>query len=302
MKGHANFRSIQLDNHFGITDQAIIREADALFSTLRATEGLPKGAFDQAHLKSIHKHLLGDMYPWAGDFRKDSIQVGDHYAESVAPPALVEMEVGRVLKALGNEDPQGMTLSEFSAKMANYYVKLYAISPFADGNARAIRSLLDAYSEQNGMQIKWGEMPAEAFHAATRQALQGNHEGIRQMFRAAVDYEDLADKFAISAIQEKIVQIRQKVGLNDQHMPSNMSASSEHVKRFAHYAVQVASKDLEMYAKGSKQTLRDWESTSIQADADNHLKRGADSPSVLREALSKIAQDEAKPKPKYPRL
>lgn len=302
MKGHANFRSIQLQNNFGIKDQAIIREADALFSTLRATEGLPAGNFDKQHLKSIHQHLLGDLYPWAGQFRSTQIQVGDHYADSVAPPALVEMETDRVLGELAKEQPNGMPLAEFSNKMAYYYVKLYAISPFADGNARAVRSLLDAYSEKHGMQIKWGDIPAEAFHAATREAIQGKIEPIKTLFRAAVDFEDLADKFGVSAIETKIQSIKAKVGLSEQQMPSTLSASSENVRRFAGYAAALAKQDLQSYAEGKANTFRDWETTSIQADKEHHLNRNQASSKLLRETLDRMTDSKPATRPKMPGL
>ena len=191
MKGHNNFRPIQLQNNFGLNDQAVIGEAEALFTTMAAIQGMPTGDFGVEHFKSIHKHILGDMYPWAGEFRTAKLSVGDGYADSSAPPALLEMEVGRVLTSLQAEPAESMNAVEFADKMAMYYGKLYALSPFPDGNARASRFMIDAFAEKHQMQVSWEKVPAEAFHAAVKQSLNGNSAGLRQVFRVMTDHQDL---------------------------------------------------------------------------------------------------------------
>ncbi len=42
----------------------------------RIAEGVPKGSFDLAHLRAIHRHLFQDVYDWAGELRTVEIFKG----------------------------------------------------------------------------------------------------------------------------------------------------------------------------------------------------------------------------------
>jgi cell filamentation protein len=37
----------------------------------------PKGEFDAAHLKAIHRHLFQDVYEWAGRTRDEPVTLSD---------------------------------------------------------------------------------------------------------------------------------------------------------------------------------------------------------------------------------
>jgi len=38
---------------------------------------MPRGDFDLAHLRAIHRHLFQDIYEWAGELRAVEISKGD---------------------------------------------------------------------------------------------------------------------------------------------------------------------------------------------------------------------------------
>lgn len=288
MKGNASFREAQLENNFGLTDQAIIREADAIFSTLRQTEGMPEGNFDADHLKRIHQHLLGDMYPWAGKFRTAGLKIGSALTEVAAPADKLEVVTNKALARLTQIKPETMDVAEYAVEISKVYMDLYKASPFPDGNARAARGLIDAFSEKHEMQIQWSKIPGEAFHAAVQQSLSGNDEGIQAVFRSAADYVCLAEKFGTDPIQKKINEIRSNVGLRDELMPSILKATSDHLTKFAGYAIEVAKNDLKAYARGERNTIRDWESTSIKAEVSNHLEHNGSHQGVAM--LNRIMQ------------
>lgn len=300
MKGHSNFRAIQLQNNYGLTDQAVIGEAETLFTTMAAIQGMPKGDFGVAHFKAIHKHILGDMYPWAGEFRNAKLSVGDNYAESSAPPALLEMEVGRVLTSLQSEPADAMNAVELADKMAMYYSKLYALSPFPDGNARAARFMVDAFAEAHQMQVSWEKVPAEAFHAAVKQSLNGNAHGLRQVFRAMTDYQDLYALHSVDAIQGKVAEIAVAAGLRDGYMPTQQIASHQDLGKLASYVKMRLSEDLKAYASGGN-TLRDWDKTSIQHELHGKVDRQSTGPEALSRALTNMQRPGA-PRSKSPGL
>jgi len=57
-------------NLLGITDANRLAAADVDFAYRRTVELFSRpalGRFDLAHLRAIHRHLFGDVYPWAGE-------------------------------------------------------------------------------------------------------------------------------------------------------------------------------------------------------------------------------------------
>jgi fido (protein-threonine AMPylation protein) len=46
------------------------------FGTSHLGQG-PKGEFDTAYLKAIHRHLFQDVYEWAGRTRDDRVMLSD---------------------------------------------------------------------------------------------------------------------------------------------------------------------------------------------------------------------------------
>lgn len=291
MKAHTNFRHCQYDNHFGLRDEAIIREAETIFTTLAAMKGMPDGDFGIEHFKAIHKHVLGDMYGWAGTFRTAEMAVGGNYGKA-APVGVIELETKRVLSALKKENPREMSVVEFADKMALYYKRLYEISPFPDGNARAARFLLDKFADVNDMQIKWEDVPAEAFHAAMQNSMKGDHGALKQLFRVMTDFKDLADLYSTNAISDKIQQIATQVGLTADRMPSMalLGSSQSDIIKLAHYSQQVVTKDLEQLAKGGP-TMRDWNRTSIQNEVNNTVGSTESNQAALNRVLSEIKTD-----------
>ena len=272
MKSHGNFRAIQLDNKFGITDQFVIAEAETLFSTMAAIEGIPEGNFDIDHLKAIHKHILGDMYEWAGEFRTAKISVGAGHIESVAPPALIEREVGRVLKDMRNDKVVDMPAHEFADRLAGYFTRLYAISPFPDGNARAARYFIDKFADQHDMEVRWDEVPADAFATAVEKSLAGNSGGLRTLMRHVTDYKDLYDMHSVDSIKSKVSGIVEQAGLTGRVLPSQEIASHLDLQQMAAFAKLEITRDLERFATGQN-TARDWFNTSARHDIESQHDR-----------------------------
>ncbi|ENA26971.1 hypothetical protein HMPREF1487_09450 [Pseudomonas sp. HPB0071] len=303
MKGHDNFRAIQLNNNFQLSDKAIIREAEALFTTMAAVEGMPEGDYGIDHLKRIHKHLLGEMYPWAGDLRTTDIIVGDGYSSASAPAPLVEMELGRVLGRLQQESFSTLTPAEFAERMATYYIQIYKVSPFADGNARAARFLLEKCADDHDFEINWKSIPSEAFQAATSLALNGDVRALRQIFKGITEYKDLAAHYTIDAVAQKMGEIVATSGLRQELSPATLQRAD--FKTLQELAAHIRSQlrdDLQRYATGDPNTERDWEKTSIKFESENTNHKASGS-QQLRDALNHFAASSTSTlKPRYPGL
>ena len=59
-----------LINRLGIRDPAELQRVEAAVTLRRLAqvEAEPlAGRYDLAHLKAFHRHIFGDLYPWAGE-------------------------------------------------------------------------------------------------------------------------------------------------------------------------------------------------------------------------------------------
>src|SRR5690606_23606051 len=131
------------------------------------------------------------------------------------------------------EPVESMPVTAFAAKLAYYYSKLYALSPFPDGNARASRFLIDAFADKHEMQVSWDKVPSEAFHAAVKQSLAGNSAGLKKVFEWITDHQDLYTKHSLDAIQTTKSKIVQAAGLRSEYMPSHAIATHQDLGQLA---------------------------------------------------------------------
>ena len=83
-----------LHNRLGLRDQEALDAFEAEATAQRFSEPLPIGRFGVAHYRAVHRHLFGDVFPWAGRFRRVRIAKGgsmfcypEHITSEMARPA-----------------------------------------------------------------------------------------------------------------------------------------------------------------------------------------------------------------------
>ena len=117
-----------------------------------------KGRFTKAHLLRLHRFLFEDVYPFAGNLRREQIRKGDTL---FYPPGLIDREL-RLFRdiheraMLYEKDPQAQ-IRNLSYVMAN----LNIIHPFREGNGRCIRELIRCMALEYGLLINWGNTNQE---------------------------------------------------------------------------------------------------------------------------------------------
>lgn len=287
MHGHGHFREIQYDNNFGLRDSFVINEAETILTVLASAEGAPEGNLDMEHFKAIHKHLLGDMYPWAGQLRSEDHWVGQNRVKSPSPGALVEQDTKRVLDNMSREPFSQMKQSEFADKLATYYTQLYRISPFPDGNARATRMLIDSVADKHDMQIEWSKLPNGALNVAAEEAVAGNANKLKTLMRHIVEPLDLFEMYSIKSVKSRTDHIVLTSGLSDQVLPTEALASAEDVIKLARHAKLEVVRSLGDYAAQGFSAFRNWDMTSIehQQQADKVRQSGA---SQIKEVMAQL--------------
>ncbi len=71
-----------LRNRLDIRDAVELEVAERQFVAQRLLEPVAAGDFDLDHLKAIHRHLLQDVYAWAGEIRTVEIAKGESRFQS----------------------------------------------------------------------------------------------------------------------------------------------------------------------------------------------------------------------------
>lgn len=152
-----------LKNKLDIRDPALLRKVEADLSTARQAEifHIPvAGRFTATHLCNIHRKLLGDIYSFAGHFRREDIAKGPTRFVTYSQ---IKEKLQRLLGQLQQEKwLENVPFEAFAARSAYYMAELNYIHPFREGNGRAIREFMRLLFLHNGYVVQWDAVDVEA--------------------------------------------------------------------------------------------------------------------------------------------
>ncbi len=110
---------------------------NALAKYLRGSINNPTKWFHVTELKTIHKSMLGNVWEWAGTYRKSNTSIGVN--PSLIPTQLAELCID---VRSWMEHPVELTFIEMAARIHH---RLVFIHPFENGNGRFSRLLSDRF-------------------------------------------------------------------------------------------------------------------------------------------------------------
>jgi cell filamentation protein len=175
-----------LRNTLGITDPHELEPHIARLSYWRVAELLVtpvKGHFDIPHLRSIHRHIFQDVFPWAGDLREVTTSRTNSF--SFPPPQFLILSLETLFTNLRKEDHlKHLERDRFILRAAHYLGELNAIHPFREGNGRAQREFIRTLALTAGHPISWKNLTAEENNEASRISFAtGNTTGLAAILR-----------------------------------------------------------------------------------------------------------------------
>ena len=133
------------------------RGEEERLSKLKALELFESGELDSlkpgtfASLSRIHAHLLGDVYPFAGEVRTENIAKGNF---RFAPVSYWETSLQHI---------EAMPQSAFD-EIIEKYVEMNVAHPFREGNGRSMRIWLDGILKKElGRVIDWSRVDKQDY-------------------------------------------------------------------------------------------------------------------------------------------
>ena len=164
--------STVLRNRLGLRDEAALDAYEAEQVTQRLVEPLPSGRLSVTHYRAIHRHVFGDVYPWAGQLRRVRIAKG---GSMFCYPEHIQAELARVFGTLRDIGYlAGLPAGAFAEGAAHFLAELNAIHPFRDGNGRTQLAFMATLANAAGHTLDFQRLDPEAFLAAMIASFQGD--------------------------------------------------------------------------------------------------------------------------------
>ena len=184
-----------LKNKLNIDDYDELRqaEADIGFLKLIDIDKIDVTTFDEELLKNIHRHIFGDIFEWAGEYRtiplfKEEL-VLPRYSIPYTNPQDIHNELQKKLAELNGMSWTDMSPDEIATIFVRKIALLWRVHPFRDGNTRTMLSFSYLYAKEHGFPLD-----IETFTDNLNRKY--NHSGIVQKY-------SIRDKFVLACLDDK---------------------------------------------------------------------------------------------------
>lgn len=152
--------------------------------------------YDEAHrftardICEIHRHWLGEIYEWAGQFRQVNVSKGEFpFAAAARVPDLMEKFESDVLAR--STPCKSKDRAAIARALAVTHVELVLIHPFREGNGRAARVLSILMALQAGLPplnfSSIAEEKKEEYFAAVQAGLDKNYAPMERLFTEIIE-------------------------------------------------------------------------------------------------------------------
>jgi cell filamentation protein len=183
-------------NKLGATtfDQLEQREGKFIFARMAEIEmgAGPKGNFDAAHLKALHRHIFQDVYEWAGKSRDEQVRLSD--GTIATEPAMRKLggkpfmeghlipdaldQIARALRA--TNFLRDLPRQQFAEYAADVLLAINAVHPFREGNGRSQRLFVSELAKAAGHDLDFSVVSQERMIQAS---IAGNEDGNKTTMR-----------------------------------------------------------------------------------------------------------------------
>ena len=150
-----------LINKYNIRDKELLEkfEIQKVFAKLLGLDVKPERinyTFDAEHLVNIHKYLFGDIYEWAGTFRKENLYKSERVLSGGSAEYADYHEIETRLEKLLQEyeNVAWMKIAKKGDVVSDFLLALWSIHPFREGNTRTCITFLWHYLKGKGIDFQ----------------------------------------------------------------------------------------------------------------------------------------------------
>jgi len=163
MSGGKNYYpgSDVLINKYNIRDKELLEkfEIQKAFAKLLGLDVNPARisyTYDVEHLINIHKYLFGDIYEWAGTFRKENLYKSERVLSGGSAEYADYHEIEKCLEKLLQEYEQvdWMKTTKKGEIVSEFLLALWSIHPFREGNTRTCITFMWHYLKGKGVDFQ----------------------------------------------------------------------------------------------------------------------------------------------------
>jgi len=151
-----------LINNFGIKDFQKLKEVEATISFEKLMELNQKPldlGLDKKHLLKLHEFIFGDIYPFAGKYRKVNISKGIGTFLFIRDDTTIDKYLDNLFEQARINLERCYSKHDFAEILAYLYTNLIYCHPFREGNGRAVREFIREFSIKKSLKIS--EIPLE---------------------------------------------------------------------------------------------------------------------------------------------
>lgn len=161
--------------------------------------------YDTAHLVNTHKYLFGDIYEWAGTFRKENLYKSERVlsggSAEYADYGDIETLLEKLLLEYRNVDWENIT--QKGEVVADFLLDLWSIHPFREGNTRTCITFLWHYLKGKGVDFQVALLRKNPMYVRDSLVMANydQKEYLRKIISDALQQEASGSKYSLSKEQ-----------------------------------------------------------------------------------------------------
>ena len=169
-----------LQNNFGVESPSALADLEYVATAGRMVSWLRGLATaeprDPLDVRLLHRHVFGDVYPWAGELRTTELRRGDH---GFAWQSSLASGVDALHDAVAEVVAQGAAddAARLAYRLARVYADFNQLHPFREGNGRTGALLLHEVAARCGCTLELSCVTREAWYSAAADSMPFRRDG-----------------------------------------------------------------------------------------------------------------------------
>ena len=201
-----------LINKLGLSDNDILRqaEADIGFLKLINVDAVDIRAFDTNVIKQIHKHIFGEIYDWAGEYRTVPLYKTERVIPGISitysDPKNIERDLKQRLNELNSIAWQNLSTHKIAELFAREIALIWRVHPFRDGNTRTMLSFAFLYAKEHGFPFDMETFTRQLNREYTEDGRITRYSVRDKFVLASLDDKDYPEVIHLAGVFEKAIE------------------------------------------------------------------------------------------------